>query len=101
MCRARPARSAWPSWSRRATDDAYQLMITGLVMVGGVVTNKSAVNLADTTPIATLTAEPEIIVVKADSKYGKLSDSSTTGRPTRARSSGVAVGGGPTRSWSA
>lgn len=54
--------------------DAHQLMITGLVMVGGVVTNQSAVTLADTTPIATLTAEAEIIVVKADSPFTQLAD---------------------------
>src|SRR5918993_4011682 len=29
--------------------NAHQLMVTGLVMVGGVVTNKSPVSLADTT----------------------------------------------------
>ncbi len=58
----------------KSRGDAHQLMVMGLVMVGGIITNKSAVTLADTTPIATLTAETEIIVVKADSKYGKLSD---------------------------
>ncbi|HEU4426589.1 MAG TPA: tripartite tricarboxylate transporter substrate-binding protein [Pilimelia sp.] len=52
--------------------DPHQLMVTGLVMVGGVVTNKSAVSLADTTPVATLTAEAEVIVVRADSKYTTL-----------------------------
>ncbi|GAA1413008.1 Bug family tripartite tricarboxylate transporter substrate binding protein [Catellatospora coxensis] len=52
--------------------DAHQLMVTGLVMVGGVVTNKSPVDLSQTTPIATLTAESEVIVVKSDSKYQTL-----------------------------
>ncbi len=50
----------------------HQLMVTGLVMVGGVVTNKTPVNLANTTPIATLTAESEVIVVRSDSKYTTL-----------------------------
>ncbi len=50
----------------------HQLMVTGLVMVGGVVTNKTPVSLADTTPIATLTAESEVIVVRSDSKYTSL-----------------------------
>src|SRR5690242_19439813 len=43
--------------------DPYQLMITGLVMLGAIETNGSDVSLAeDTTPIATLTTEPETIV---------------------------------------
>jgi putative tricarboxylic transport membrane protein len=50
----------------------YQLMITGLVMVGGVVVNKSPVDLTQTTPIATLTAEAEVVVVRGDSKYTTL-----------------------------
>jgi putative tricarboxylic transport membrane protein len=54
--------------------DAHQLMVTGLVMVGGVVTNKSAVDLTQTTPIATLTAEPEVVVVPASSKYTTLKE---------------------------
>jgi putative tricarboxylic transport membrane protein len=52
--------------------DAHQLMVTGLVMVGGVVTNKSPVKLDQVTPIATLTAEQEVIVVPAASKYTTL-----------------------------
>jgi putative tricarboxylic transport membrane protein len=52
--------------------DAHQLMVTGLVMVGGVVTNKAQVDLTKTTAIATLTAEAEVIVVRSDSKYTTL-----------------------------
>jgi putative tricarboxylic transport membrane protein len=52
--------------------DAHRLMISGLVMVGGVVTNDSAVNLTQTTPIATLTAEAEVIIVPAESEYETL-----------------------------
>lgn len=54
--------------------DPHRLMVTGLVMVGGVVTNKSAVSLSQTTPIATLTAEAEVIVVPSKSKYQTLDD---------------------------
>jgi putative tricarboxylic transport membrane protein len=54
--------------------DPHQLMITGLVMVGGIVTNKSAVDLGQTTPIATLTAEDEVIVVPASSPHRTLKD---------------------------
>jgi putative tricarboxylic transport membrane protein len=52
--------------------DAHQLMVMGLVMVGGVVTNKAPVNLSQVTPIATLTAEQEVIVVPKASKYQDL-----------------------------
>ncbi|MEV1288640.1 tripartite tricarboxylate transporter substrate binding protein [Micromonospora sp. NPDC049679] len=52
--------------------DAHQLMVMGLVMVGGVVTNKSPVKLDQATPIATITAEQEVIVVPANSRYTTL-----------------------------
>ena len=50
------------------------LMVMGYVMVGAVETNKSATTLADTTPIARLTEESEIIVVPADSPYDTVTD---------------------------
>lgn len=43
------------------------LLITGLVMMSGVIINRSPVSLADTTPIARLTGEYEVIVVPASS----------------------------------
>jgi hypothetical protein len=49
--------------------DARQLMVMGLVMLGAIETNKSAVNLSKVTPIAKLTEESEAIVVPAKSKY--------------------------------
>jgi len=52
----------------------HQLMMMGLVMVGAIATNASEVTLADTTPIARLTAEFEVIVVPADSPYQTLDD---------------------------
>ena len=52
--------------------DPHHLMVMGLVMVGGVVANKSPVKLDQVTPIATLTAEQEVIVVPAKSKYTSL-----------------------------
>lgn len=52
--------------------DPYQLMVMGLVMVGGILTNDSQVTLDDVTPIASLTAEQEAIVVAADSEYESL-----------------------------
>lgn len=50
------------------------LLITGLVMVGAIVTNHAPVNLGETTPIARLTGEYEVIVVPAQSKWQSLTD---------------------------
>ena len=47
--------------------DGNALLVNGLVMVGAVLTNNSAVSLTDTTPIARLTGEYEVIVVPASS----------------------------------
>lgn len=54
--------------------DPHQLMVMGLVMVGGILTNDSPVTLEDVTPIASLTSEQEAIVVTADSEYQTLED---------------------------
>ncbi len=45
--------------------DGNALMMGGMVMVGGIIQNKSAVNLTQVTPIARLTSEWEVIVVPA------------------------------------
>lgn len=52
----------------------HQLMMMGLVMIGAIATNQSPVTLEQTTPIASLTAEYEVIVVPADSEYQTLDD---------------------------
>jgi putative tricarboxylic transport membrane protein len=48
------------------------LMVNGLVMVGAILTNQSAVTLENTTPIARLTGEYEVIVVPASSEIQTL-----------------------------
>jgi putative tricarboxylic transport membrane protein len=58
--------------SERGNPDA--LLVTGLVMVSSVIINGSPVSLADTTPIARLTAEYEVIVVPASSPFRSLTD---------------------------
>jgi putative tricarboxylic transport membrane protein len=45
--------------------DPNALIMGGMVMVGGIIQNKSAVNLSQVTPIARLTSEWEVIVVPA------------------------------------
>lgn len=54
--------------------DPHTLMVTGLVMVGAVETNKSDSRIEDTTPIARLTEEPLVVVVPAESEYQTLQD---------------------------
>ncbi|HJT15333.1 MAG TPA: tripartite tricarboxylate transporter substrate binding protein [Dongiaceae bacterium] len=48
------------------------LMVNGLVMVGAILTNQSAVTLEQTTPIARLTGEYEVVVVPAASEIQNL-----------------------------
>ena len=57
-----------------AKGDPNAVMIGGMVMVGGIILNKSAVNLSQVTPIARLTSEWEIIVVSANSPYKTMGD---------------------------
>jgi putative tricarboxylic transport membrane protein len=67
------------------------LMVNGLVMVGAILTNKSAVTLAQTTPIARLTGEFEVIVVPASSDIKTMADLVTK---LKADPGSVAFGGG-------
>jgi putative tricarboxylic transport membrane protein len=46
--------------------DPNALMMGGMVMVGGLITNKSAVTIDQVTPVARLTSEYEVIVVPAN-----------------------------------
>jgi putative tricarboxylic transport membrane protein len=49
-----------------AKGDPNAMLMGGMVMVGGIIQNKSAVNLSQVTPIARLTSEWEVIVVPAN-----------------------------------
>lgn len=53
---------------------ADELMISGLVMVGSILTNNAPVSLEQVTPIARLTGEYEVIVVPAESEIQTLDD---------------------------
>ena len=57
-----------------AKGDPNAVMIGGMVMVGGIILNKSAVNLSQVTPIARLTSEWEVIVVPANSPHKTMAD---------------------------
>lgn len=54
--------------------DAQALMVTGSVMVGGIVTGKYPVSLAAATPIARLTTEYNVFVVPAKSRYRSMAE---------------------------
>jgi len=57
-----------------AKGDPNSVMIGGMVMVGGIILNKSPVNLSQVTPIARLTSEWEVIVVPANSPHKTMAD---------------------------
>ena len=50
------------------------LMVSGLIMLGGIVTHRSPVTLQDVTPIARLTGEYEVVVVPPASGFTSLPD---------------------------
>lgn len=52
----------------------HMLMMMGLVMTGGIILNDSPVDLSQTTPIARLTTEYEVIVVPAESDIQTIDD---------------------------
>ncbi|HEU4925030.1 MAG TPA: tripartite tricarboxylate transporter substrate binding protein [Burkholderiales bacterium] len=54
--------------------DPHAVMIGGMVMVGGIILNKSPVHLSQVTPIARLTSEWEVIVVPANSPHKTMGD---------------------------
>jgi putative tricarboxylic transport membrane protein len=71
--------------------DGDLLMVNGLIMVGSVVTNHSPVTLDQTTPIARLLGEYEVLVVPASSPHRTLADLIQT---WKANPGGVAIAGG-------
>ena len=74
-----------------APSDQAALLVTGLVMVGAVVFNDSPVSLSQTTPIARLTGEYEVIAVPAASPIRDMRDLIAR---FRARPAVVSWGGG-------
>lgn len=71
--------------------DPSQLMMTGTVMLGAINMNASEADLGDTTPIARLAEDYEVLIVPADSPYETYADflEAWTEDPH-----GMAVGGG-------
>jgi putative tricarboxylic transport membrane protein len=54
--------------------DPNAMLVGGMVMVGGIVLNKSPVDLTMVTPIARLTSEYEVVVVPANSPHKTMGD---------------------------
>jgi putative tricarboxylic transport membrane protein len=71
--------------------DGSQLMVNGLVMVGAILTNKSAVTLQQVTPIARLTGEYEVVVVPAASPIKTMKELAAR---IKANPGAVAIAGG-------
>ena len=67
------------------------LMVMGLVMVGAILTNQSPATLEQTTPIARLTGEYEVLVVPAASEFKSLADFTAK---LKADAGAVSFGGG-------
>ncbi|MFO0008105.1 MAG: Bug family tripartite tricarboxylate transporter substrate binding protein [Betaproteobacteria bacterium] len=57
-----------------AKGDPHALMMGGMVMVGGIILNKSPVGLDQVTPIARLTTENLVVVVPAKSPHKTVGD---------------------------
>ncbi|MFK8252365.1 Bug family tripartite tricarboxylate transporter substrate binding protein [Ancylobacter terrae] len=76
---------------RTAKGDDNALLVTGVIMVGGVITNKTPVSLNDTTPLLRLTNEYNAIAVPADSPIKNIQDFMAA---LKADPSALSVGGG-------
>jgi putative tricarboxylic transport membrane protein len=57
-----------------AKGDPHAIMIGGMVMVGGIIQNKSAVDLSQVTPLARLTEEYLVVVVPASSPHKTMKE---------------------------
>jgi putative tricarboxylic transport membrane protein len=71
--------------------DPNYVMVTGLIMMGAVLTNKSAVTLDQVTPLARLLGEYEVLVVPAESPHQTLGDFM---KAWKADPGGLAIAGG-------
>jgi putative tricarboxylic transport membrane protein len=75
--------------AERGNGDA--LLVSGLIMLGGIVTHGSPVTLADVVPIARLTGEYEVLAVPAASPFRTLDDFT---RAFKERPESISWGGG-------
>jgi putative tricarboxylic transport membrane protein len=71
--------------------NADAVMVSGLIMLGAIVTQRSPVTLRDVTPIARLTGEYEVLAVPVGSPFQSLDDFI---RAFKARPESISWGGG-------
>ena len=57
-----------------AKGDANQMMVMGAVMLGGLITSKSPLNLMQATPLARLTTEYNVFVLPTNSPFKTMAD---------------------------
>jgi putative tricarboxylic transport membrane protein len=67
------------------------VLVSGLIMLGAIVTHRPPVTLREVTPLARLTGEYEAVVVSADSPFRSLDD---LVRAFKARPESISWGGG-------
>ena len=72
--RARQERSVSRDSSAPSAARGDMVMVSGLIMLGGIVTHRSPVTLGDVIPIARLTGEYQVIAVPAASPFHSLQD---------------------------
>jgi putative tricarboxylic transport membrane protein len=77
------------SGAERGNGDA--LLVSGLIMLGGIVMHDSPVTFADATPIARLTGEYEVLTVPVESPFRSLDD---LVRAFKERPEAISWGGG-------
>lgn len=57
-----------------AKGDGHQMMVMGAVMLGGLITSRSPLNLMQATPLARLTTEYNVFVLPANSPFKTMKD---------------------------
>ncbi|QDC00664.1 tripartite tricarboxylate transporter substrate-binding protein [Mesorhizobium sp. 8] len=84
-----------PQFVSRYKGKGNTLMVGGMVMVGAIIANKSAVKLDQVTPIARLTGEFEALVVPAASPFKTVADfiAALKEDPTKVPVAGGSAGG--------
>ncbi|MBN9242232.1 MAG: tripartite tricarboxylate transporter substrate binding protein [Mesorhizobium sp.] len=84
-----------PQFVSRYKGKGNSLMVGGMVMVGAIIANKSAVTLDQVTPIARLTGEFEALVVPAASPFKTVADfiAALKEDPTKVPVAGGSAGG--------
>ena len=84
-----------PQFVNRYEGEPDTLMVSGMVMVGSIIANRSPVSLEDVTPIARLTGEFEALVVPAASPFKSVDDfvAALKADPTAVPVTGGSAGG--------